>query len=137
VELRAQPLLAPWMGDLLTGAVLLWVVWTLLRHGEGGSSRVQVIAILAAAMLLVLVSFKAPGLPVGVCIIVLGYAHGNRMLTGLGIAALLTYASTYYYTLDATLLVKSQVLATSGLLLLLARWLMRRVLSGAQEANHA
>jgi hypothetical protein len=63
VVLQAQPLLAPWMGDLLTGAVLLWVVWTLLRRGEGGSSRPQAVAILAAVMLLVLVSFKAPGLP--------------------------------------------------------------------------
>jgi hypothetical protein len=137
VVLQAQPLLAPWMGDLLTGAVLLWVVWTLLQRGEGGSSRPPAIAILATVMLLVLVTFKAPGLPVGVCIIVLGYAHGNRVLTGLGIAALLIYASTYYYTLDATLLVKSEVLAASGLVLLLARWLMRRVLSGAREADHA
>jgi hypothetical protein len=137
VVLQAQPLLAPWMGDLLTGAVLLWVAWTLLRRSEGGSSRPQAIAILAAVVLLVLVSFKAPGLPVGVCIIVLGYAHGNRILTGLGIAALLIYASSYYYTLDATLLVKSEVLAASGLVLLLARWLMRRMLPGAREADHA
>jgi hypothetical protein len=137
VVLQAAPLLTPWMGDLLTGTVLLWVVWTLLRRDEGAFSLPHTIAILAAVALLVLVSFKAPGLPTGVCIIVLGYAHGNRVLTGLGIAALLIYASSYYYTLDATLLVKSQVLAASGLALLLARWLMRRVLSGAQEGDHA
>jgi hypothetical protein len=138
VVLQAQPLLAPWMGDLLTGAVLLWVVWTLLRRAGDAISQAHTIAILAAVMLLVLVSFKAPGLPVGVCIIVLGYAHGNRTLTGLGIAALLIYASSYYYTLDATLLVKSEVLAASGIVLLLARWLLRRVQFGvAREPDHA
>jgi hypothetical protein len=39
VVLGEQPLLAPWVGDLLTGAVLLGVVWTLLRRGQGALSR--------------------------------------------------------------------------------------------------
>jgi len=134
---EAPALVAPWLGDLLTGVVLLWVVWTLLRRGQNAFSMPQTVSVLAAAVLLVSVSFKAPGLPVGVCIIVLGYAHGNRILTGLGIAALLLYASSYYYTMDATLLVKSQVLAASGVVLLLARWLMLRVLFKTPEPADA
>jgi len=137
VGLEMQTLLAPWLGDLLTGAVLLGVVWALLRRGQAAFSRPLTIAVLAAVILLVLVSFKAPGLCVGVCIIVLGFAHGNRILTGLGIAALLVYVSSYYYTLDETLLVKSQVLAVSGVVLLLARWLMRRWLIDTREPDHA
>ncbi len=130
------PLVVPWLGDLLTGAVLLWVVWTLLWRGQAAFSRPRTLAVLAAVILLILVSFKAPGLCVGVCIIVLGYAHGNRILTGLGIAALLVYVSSYYYTLDETLLVKSQVLAASGVVLLLARWLMQRMQLGKKEQDH-
>jgi len=137
VGLEMQTLLAPWLGDLLTGAVLLGVVWTLLRRGRAAFSRPLTITVLAAVILLVLVSFKAPGLCVGVCIIVLGYAHGNRILTGLGMAALLVYVSSYYYTLEETLLVKSQVLAVSGVVLLLARWLMRRWLIDTREKDHA
>ena len=137
VVLQSQPLLAPWLGDLLSGAVLLGVVWALLHRGQAAFSRPLTLAVLAAVILLILVSFKAPGLCVGVCIIVLGFAHGNRILTGLGIAALLVYVSSYYYTLEETLLVKSQVLAVSGVVLLLARWPMRRWLIDTREPDHA
>ena len=44
-----------------------------------------------------LASLAAPGLAPAVAILVLGYANGNRVLTGLGILVLLGYLSYYYY----------------------------------------
>src|SRR5205809_2120555 len=72
-------------------------------------------------------SFKAPGVAGGLMIVLVGFANGNRLLAGLGIAALLYYVSSYYYLLDATLLAKAGVLAASGVVLLGARWLLLNV----------
>jgi uncharacterized membrane protein len=59
-------------------------------------------------------------------IVLLGYAAANRVLAGIGLAALVFYLSAYYYTLEETLLYKSAVLAATGLVLLASRWLMLR-----------
>jgi uncharacterized membrane protein len=77
---------------------------------------------------MVLVSLEAPGIAAGLCILLLGFAHGNRALAGLGGAALLLYAGGYYYDLQLTLLAKSQVLAATGGVLLALRWLALRLL---------
>ncbi len=137
VQLAAQNGAAPWAGQLLLGAVLLAVIWVLLRRWQVSIPGPIANAAFVAAILLVLVSLKAPGISVGVCILLLGYAHGNRMLTGLGIAALLLYLSTCYYSLNDTLLVKSQALAISGALLLTLRWLLLRWLPGDGEPGDA
>ena len=63
--------------------------------------------------------------------------RGLRVLTGLGIAALLFYVSGYYYQLDVTLLVKSGVLAATGAVLLAARWLMLNFIMPQEDAGRA
>ena len=124
-----------WAGQLLSGAVLLWIVWRLLqRAGLAIANRVT-IAVLAGTVTLVLLSLEAPGIATGVSIILLGFAHGNRLLTGIGIAALLLYIGGYYYRLDMTLLAKSQVLAISGASVLLLRWLVLRWLGIGRVRN--
>lgn len=114
-----------WAGAAASGAVLLGAVAALLRRegvavfSAAGAKAMGAAAILAAA------SLKAPGLAPALAILVVGYANGNRVLAGLGIAALIGYLSQYYYTLDATLLEKSAVLAVTGIVLLAARLAMR------------
>jgi uncharacterized membrane protein len=86
-----------------------------------------VVALIAGAAVIGAASIKAPGIAGGLTIAVLGFANGNRMLVGLGVAALLLYVSSYYYLLDATLLLKSGVLVATGVALLAARWLVLNV----------
>jgi hypothetical protein len=100
-------------GQLLNGAVLLCVVWVLLRRSGASLPGRTAVTVLAGTALMVLVSLEAPGIAAGLCILLLGFAHGNRVLAGLGGAALL-------------LLVKSQVLAATGTVLLTLRWLLLR-----------
>jgi len=122
-----------WGGDLLSGAVILFVVLELLRrYSILIPSRVANMAFIGA-VILILVSLKMFGITAGVMIILLGYANGNRILSGLGIASLIYYISAYYYFLNTTLLEKSQLLAVFGLILLLASGLMRRVLFKDKE----
>jgi len=127
----------PWMGEVLTGVVTLYVVWRLLRrYGQSISQRIPIIALLGT-VLLCAVSTKVQGITVGMVIMLLGYAGANRILLGLGIVSLLFYISSYYYLLDATLLAKSQTLLIVGIVLLSSRWLMSHIIPVKKEANHA
>jgi len=125
---RGAPLLGEagaWLGRLASVAVLFAAVLMLLRR-EGvalasGRGRIA----LAGAVILGLASIKAPGVGPAAAILVAGYANADRVLAGLGILALLGYLSHYYYSLQATLLEKSALLAAAGAALLAARFGLR------------
>jgi hypothetical protein len=123
-------------GQLLSGLVLLWVVWVLLRRAGAAPLGRTAVTSLAGTLLMVAVSLEAPGVAAGLCILLLGYAHGNRVLAGLGGAALLLYAGGYYYELDVTLLAKAQALAATGVVLLTLRWLLLRWLVRPPAPGH-
>lgn len=130
-----------WAGAVAAGAVLVAAVLLLLRReqlaADSGPGRVA----LAAAAVLALASIKAPGVGPAVAILVVGYANGNRVLAGLGIAALAGYLSHYYYALHATLLEKSVLMACAGIGLLAARLALHRWWplkdDAKREVNHA
>jgi uncharacterized membrane protein len=135
---RDQPELwaGPWIGELLTGVVAIYVVWHLLqRYGQRISERITITA-LSGTILLCGVSMEVQGITVGMVIVLLGFAGANRVLVGLGVLSLLFYISFYYYLLDTTLLAKSQTLLIVGLVLLLLRWLMLTFIPANQEAKH-
>lgn len=80
----------------------------------------------AAGAVLLVVTFYVPGAGQGVVVVLLGFAIGNRVLTGLGMLALILAIGSYYYWLDATLLTKSIALLVMGTLLLGLRFGLRR-----------
>lgn len=126
----------PWLDEIITGMVVLYVVWHLLqRYGQPVFERLSIAALLGTVLLCV-VSMKVQGITIGIVIMLLGYAGANRVLVGLGIMSLLFYISFYYYTLDATLLAKSQTLLVVGLVLLFIRWLMLNIITVNKEAEH-
>ena len=136
----AAPAATRLFGQALNGAVLLCVVWALLRRQGARPPERVALAALGGSLAVVLVSLQAPGIATGLCILLLGFAQGNRVLTGLGGAALVLYAGSYYYQLDVTLLVKAQALAATGAVLLTLRWLLLRWIAQpprtAPEAGH-
>lgn len=103
----------------LTGvAALLW------RLGLApGAPAVR--SALLLALPLAIAACLAPGLSPLLLLLVIGYAHGHRPLTGLATLALLAYLSRYYYSLELTLLTKSLMLMATGAMLLLLRQLLR------------
>jgi hypothetical protein len=131
--------LGPWIGAGLIGAVLLTTVQILLSREGVAATSGPGRAALAAAAILALISLKAPGIGLTLTILLVGHAHGNRVLAGLGIIGLLAYLSHYYYALDFTLLEKSALMAASGTALLGARLALRHLWpeSGEEEKLHA
>jgi hypothetical protein len=119
--------LSYWTGIILNGAVFTYAVSRLLgREGLDFDDRLAQVA-LAAALAIAISSFKAPGIITGLVIVLLGFSNGNRVLTGLGIFALIAYLSHYYYQLETTLLIKSAALAVTGMVLLVTRFAFVRV----------
>ncbi|MBI1422116.1 MAG: DUF4401 domain-containing protein [Gammaproteobacteria bacterium] len=126
----------PWMAEVLAGVVMVYVVWQLLqRMGHRLSAPLASTALLGTVILSA-VSVEAPGITVGMMILLLGFAGSNRVLMGLGIISLLFYISAYYYLLDATLLMKAETLLVTGMVLLLVRWLLLKIIHREKGATH-
>ena len=112
----------PWIGEVLSCTILLFVVWQLLKMYKVAMNSAIALVALASALVIGIASLEANGITVGLMIILLGFSASNRTLMGLGVVSLLFYVSSYYYLLDATLLEKSATIALIGVTLLLIRW---------------
>lgn len=114
---------APWMGNILLALVSVYVANKILSFYPELSQKLRYGVWLAMVIISVL-SFEAPGINVALIVVLLGFAASNYLLMGLGIAALLSFVSAYYYFLHYTLLEKSLTLVVLGLALLAMRWLL-------------
>jgi hypothetical protein len=65
---------------------------------------------------------QAPGLLAALFVLILGFHRGNRILMGLAFAFLTVFIIAFYYHLNLTLLMKSIVLVSTGLVLLALRF---------------
>lgn len=90
------------------------------------------LALVMVFALALLTSF-APGMGICVVILLLAYVHSDRVMLGLGVLGLIKYSSTYYYSLEYTLLVKAGVLMLTALLMLLCHWVFNNILVQARE----
>jgi hypothetical protein len=118
-----------WIGPVIVAATLIYVVMRLLdRHGAAPGSRTG-LAALGASAVIALATLKAPGVAAALLILVLGFSGGNRTLFGVGVLGMLGYLSHFYYSLEATLLMKSAALIVTGLVLI-ALWAGTRWIFG-------
>ncbi|MFP4561654.1 MAG: DUF4401 domain-containing protein [Thiohalorhabdus sp.] len=76
----------------------------------------------------------APGIAPFLLAVLMGFAHANRVLTGIGVVLLVLYAWRFYYDLHVTLLTKSGLLVAVGLALLGVRAGLHR-LDGARQGR--
>lgn len=129
----------PAIGRGLAAALLVWVAIALARREGLRPASGAGLAASAAAILFALLSLQAPGLASAMLILLLGFAAGNRILTAVGILSLLGFVAHFYYSLHATLLEKSAILAVTGLSLLAGHLALRRGFppAPAGEAEHA
>lgn len=127
----------PMIGRGLIALVLAWVAREICRReGLTQTGRTTLVAI-GGALAFGLLAIDAPGLASSVLMLLLGFAAGNRILMAVGIVSLLGFVSHYYYSLHATLLEKSGLLAVTGIALLVACFLLRRAAPPAPPAEAA
>jgi len=113
------------LAALLLGGVLLGVVGVLLTRAQVNLMSGVGLGALALAALIAVVGTRTPGITIGLVFVLLGYAHGNKILLGVGLLTLIVFVSQFYYQLNFTLLQKSLILFLSGLALLVVRQLMQ------------
>ncbi|MCL1046464.1 DUF4401 domain-containing protein [Shewanella electrodiphila] len=134
--LSTESLTAPWMGDVLLALVSLYVVWQIVNRYPELSVKVRY-SVLVISLLVSALSFEAHGINIGFLIMVLGFSASNRLLLGLGVIALVTFISAYYYFLDFSLLDKSYTLMLIGVFLLAVRWAMLKFVTKQREQADA
>lgn len=124
-----------WIKSLLIIGVLLYVVYRLLgRYGISPADRAGWSS-LAAAAIVGAATLRAPGITSSLLIALLGFGVMSRSLLGVGIVALLAYLSHFYYSLQATLLVKSIALVGTGVVLIGLRFVMTTMFGADEDSN--
>jgi len=117
----------PLIGRVVAAGILIFVALSLAaREGVARGSRLF-LAVAGGAVLVALISIWAPGLAAALLILLLGFDAGSRLLQAVGILSLLGFVSHFYYSLNATLLAKSGLMALAALLLLGLHLALRRL----------
>jgi hypothetical protein len=128
-------LYGPLLGRALTAALLVCTAVIMSRRqGFAPGGRTSLSAA-GAAIVFGLLSLEAPGLASAMLVLLLGFAAGNRILAALGILSLLGFVAHFYYSLHASLLEKSGILAVTGLCLLVAHFALARGFGRAEAVD--
>lgn len=102
------------------------LIWLFIKLAGGNKKIKEPWMILLVISTIALGAFSTPGILVAIGLLVLGYAFDDRLLTMISYAFLITFLILFYYSLSANLLEKSLMIAGSGFLLLLVRWIASR-----------
>lgn len=109
-----------WPSSLLLCGGMIY----LYMHLAGGANRFkEPWLIFPSGFTILLGTFTTPGILVAMGLLVLGYAFGDRILTGLSYLFLPAFLVVFYYVLNLNLAYKSYVIAGSGILFLMGRWI--------------
>jgi uncharacterized membrane protein len=112
-----------WPSSLLLAAGLIYLYY----HLAGGLKRYREARLILAVVSTVLLGiFTTPGILVAIGLLVAGYAFGDRILMGLAYLFLPCFLVVFYYALNVDLAYKSWVVAGSGGMLLVVRWIAGR-----------
>jgi hypothetical protein len=117
-----------WASYLIYILAVIFCAWQLLSSNLLTIQPKFTKVILLFTLILGIATCEAQGIGAGLVVLVLGFAHSNRILLGLGVISLLVYSSSYYYLMEETLLFKSGILLGIAVLMLTSRLLMNKVI---------
>ncbi|WP_419904822.1 DUF4401 domain-containing protein [Kiloniella sp.] len=106
---------------LLATALIALMVWAV--GGLDKLKREPILLGITGAILLGLLS--VPGVILAIGLMIFGYARHDRLYTLLGALLLPVFLCLYYYNLDITLLQKSGILISSGVILLAGKFYLK------------
>ena len=124
----------PWISTILLGLVLIYVIAIAWREMFTNAPATTRYLVFAVVMLVIASSWLAPGLVLSLIVLVLGAYTGHRSLVGAGIAFLAVFLGAFFYGIQLTMLQKSITLVTTGIAVLIGRWLLLRLFHG--ELGH-
>jgi len=125
----------PWISTLLLGALLLYMgtrVWPQFGDKSGSTGMAVFYALL---LLITAAAWVIPGLLLALIVIMLGASSGNRVFIGAGVTFLVVFIATYFYGIQVSMLTKSITLVATGAVVLVARWLLLKVMASQIEGG--
>ncbi len=122
-----------YISSVACGIALLWALQFASIRASGSINSKQ--GLLAVLLVAAIASLSTPGIPAALFLVVLGHATLHWPITAIGLVGLPIFVWKYYYNLELDFVTKSGILAGSGILLLLARWLVTRLGQGITEEN--
>lgn len=125
----------PWISTLLLGALFLHVgrlCLPTLLHGAAKGASLLIYGMMSG---LIAAAWSMPGLLLALIVVLLGAAAGNRSFVGAGFVFLVVFVTAYFYGIEMTMLTKSVTLVTTGAVVLAARWVVLKVLSGPDQGE--
>ncbi len=111
-----------WQVDRLACALLPLASWgmTCLQARPGGPGPGLALGVAAGLLVLVPLGQAAPGLPLALTWLIVGFAQSRLGLMGIAALGVIGYLGRYYYQLDTPLLHKAAWLGAAGLVLAVA-----------------
>ena len=125
----------PWGIDFRIPSIPLWpssvalaagLIYLYFHLAGGWKLFREPLLILAVLSTLLLGIFTTPGILVAIGLLIVGYSLDDHILTGFSYLFLICFLVVFYYALDVDLAHKSWVIAGSGVLLLIVRWIAGR-----------
>ena len=128
----------PWISTILLGGLFLYVgtlIWpTVVSPGNS-----KAMPYLYGMMVIVIMfAWAAPGLVLGLIVVMLGAASGRTTFIGAGIGFFAIFLASYFYGIEVSMLTKSVVLVATGVVILISRWVILRLAATEQGgSSHA
>lgn len=107
-----------WASSVVTIGGVIYVVSLIIKILEIKNYQRQMY-VYASAILILLPTIYSPAISGSILILLLGFLVNHRSVLAIGILAFLYFISQYYYDLNFTLLEKSMILLSSGILFIL------------------
>ena len=117
-----------WVSTVGLLLLMLGLIYRIFAYHKRNLQSGGVIIAFVGSLLLAVPAIQIPGIIASLTILLLGFHRGNRLLMGVAGAFLAYFVTLFYYDLEITLLLKSIALIGSGLLFLLLRNLLKRLL---------
>ncbi|BBB29135.1 GDYXXLXY domain-containing protein [Neptunomonas japonica] len=128
--------IAPWITSALVAVSFALVIQKIFVQYQLSLSSVTGRLVVLGGVLLVASGLIALGTSSALLILLVGFAYQRTSLKVLGLLALISFVSWYYYSLNTTLLLKSFILVGTGIALLLGQLVMRAFLnSGSSQTD--
>lgn len=137
MELQFYP--RPWISTILLGGLFLYV-GTLIWPTVADPASKNAFPVLYGMMVVIIAcSWAAPGLLLGLIVVMLGAASGSKTFIGAGIGFFAIFLATYFYGIEVSMLTKSITLVATGVAILVSRWTILKVVAtpGSRGLYHA
>ena len=107
-----------WVSSLIIGGVIMYLIYTILKVSKIETLKPKLLIYSFSSLVLILIIFS-PSILGAITIMLLCFMVNYKSGLVIGIVAFIYFISQYYYDLTYTLLTKSIILMTSGIIFLL------------------